>query len=416
MLSMTRFLVVLPLLLLAACRPSGDAPEAEGAGLDLPAGRYPSVAADTVSGAVYAAWIETAGVGARVRLGRLADGALEGEPITLAEGAIGVHSQAAPLVAVGPEGTVYVVWVVEREVEGRRFAASDLVLARSTDGGRTFSEPRPVHPDPGFPTGHTFHSLAVGFDGTVYVAWLDGTAKDRYRLDHPRAPMGHGEEPDPHHAHAEADEPGTEVVVARSADGGQTFEPPVVVAHDACPCCRTSLDVAPDGAVGLAWRHHYDGDLRDMTFARSTDGGRTFSAPVRIHEDGWALDGCPHAGPAVTTAGDGTIHVVWFTGAPDSTGVRHAVSADGGRSFETGFLQRDTPLAQVRAIRDGAGRPWLAWEDPEAGVIRIARADGEARPLERSGADPSLTPTRDGWMLATAEADRLRLHHLTNTE
>ena len=134
--------------------------------------------------------------------------------------------------------------------------------------------------------------------------------------------------------------PGTEVVVARSTDGGQTFEAPVVVASDACPCCRTSLDVAPDGAVSLVWRHHYDGNLRDVAFARSADGGATFPEPGHAVASNLAYE----ANDAAVLS-DGTLLVTFADyGRP---GERRRLerqrdwliaSSDGGRSFSEPLL------------------------------------------------------------------------------
>src|SRR5690606_19957859 len=142
----------------------------------------------------------------------------------------------------------------------------------------------------GPPSSHTFHDIAVAPDGTVYASWIDSRERDRVRAalgiaDEAGGHSGHGGHggngagPGDHAAMAadEAALPSSDVRVARSTDGGRTFEPGVVVARDVCPCCRTSLAVAPDGAVLVAWRRVFDGDVRDIVVARSTDGGRTFA-------------------------------------------------------------------------------------------------------------------------------------------
>jgi hypothetical protein len=37
-------------------------------------------------------------------------------------------------------------------------------------------------------------------------------------------------------------------------------------------------------------------NVRDMAFTESHDGGRTFSAPTRVSEDQWQIEGCPKMG------------------------------------------------------------------------------------------------------------------------
>jgi hypothetical protein len=387
-------------VLLAACQTApADPPAAE----DGPAS-VPSVVV-TASGARLVSSVVGAGDARRLVVTHP-----DGQVVEVARGAVGSHSQAAPRLAVAPDGTVLALYITERTVEGRRFPASDLFLARSSDGGRSFGAPVRVPPDAGFPTGHTFADLAVGPDGAVFVSWLDGTASDRYDREHP-APAHAGPE-DPHHGamqHGGGEGPGTTLVVARSADGGRTFAAPVTVAGGTCPCCRTALDVGPDGAVRVAWRQVWPGGERDAAVATSRDGGRTFGPPVRVHADRWAIDGCPHAGPAVAADADGRVHVAWYTGAEGRSGLWHAVSADGGASFGTPTpLAAGAALGQTRAARDGAGRVWLAWEDVGAGRVRLAPAAG-GDTLTADGADPALTGTASGWTLATVADGAVRV-------
>ena len=348
-----------------------------------------------------------------------------GTVVEVARGDVSDHSQSAPRLAVAPDGTVLVLYVVDVPVEGRRFPASDVFLARSRDGGRTFEAPVRVNPEARVPTGHTFADLAVGPGGEIVVSWLDGTASEAWKQAHPDQSASasphalpvrlvHDGEEEPHHGasghggSANGD-PGTTLVVARSVDGGQTFEAPVAVAPGTCPCCRTALDVGPRGAVRVVWRQVWPGGERDPAVATSTDGGKTFGAPVRVHADRWAIDGCPHAGPAVAEDTDGRVHVAWYTGADGRLGLWHAVSTDGGQTFgEPTALGRGAPLGQTRAVRDGTGRVWLAWEDRSDATVRTAPAAG-GDTTRTDGLDPALVGTRNGVTLATVVDGAVRV-------
>jgi hypothetical protein len=35
---------------------------------------------------------------------------------------------------------------------------------------------------------------------------------------------------------------------------------------------------------------------------RAVDAGQTFADAARVHDDGWVIDACPHAGPALAVA------------------------------------------------------------------------------------------------------------------
>lgn len=334
-----------------------------------------------------------------------ADGAF-GAPVRVNDipGDAAAHGQAPAQVAVGPDGAVYVLWQNNTHVEGRRFPASDLRFARSTDGGRTFEPAVYVNDDAGGPpASHTFHDLEVGPDGTVWVSWIDGRA---------RSGSGHA-----HHAQGgSSSATGPDIRVARSTDGGRTFGPGTVIASDACPCCRTALAIGPDGAVYVAWRQVFDGNVRDVVVARSTDG-LSFGNPVRVHADGWVFDGCPHAGPAIAVGDDGTLHAAWYTGA-NGGGLFHASSTDGGASFgpphplvEAGAV----PPSQVALAAAEDGLVWLAWEGAAEGTpaVRLASVRGSAAPrpfgdAAEAGTLPQLAAQGDGFILAWLDGDAVR--------
>jgi hypothetical protein len=110
------------------------------------------------------------------------------------------------------------------------------------------------------------------------------------------------------------------------------------------------LAVDAQGVVYVVFRNVYPENLRDMSIARSHDRGQTFSGPIRIHEDGWVIDGCPHNGPAIDTDADGNVHLTWYTGKEEGYGVYYAVSSDRGDSFTTPMhLNNGMEASPVRA-------------------------------------------------------------------
>jgi hypothetical protein len=329
--------------------------------------------ARAADGSVIVAWI--GGDGNVYVARRTPDGGF-GEPVRANDvsGEAAPHEQAPSQTAVGPNGEVYVVWQTRVPIAGRRFPASDLRLARSTDGGGTFEPAHTVNDDAGAtPTSHTFHDLYVAEDGTVYASWIDGRTTESARRDQP------------HHGGAHDQGPlGPEVRVARSADGGRTFSASVVVDRDACPCCRTSLARAPDGALYVAWRKIFAHDVRDVVVARSRDGGASFEAPVRVYADNWVYPGCPHAGPSLAVDDAGTVHVVWYTGAQGRAGLYLATSRDAGETFGEPVPLNDgvAPVSHAR-LAPADGGVWIAWEDRGAsgGRVRLSRCgpDGKVR-------------------------------------
>jgi hypothetical protein len=406
---------LLGLAALAACSPAaGDTPGPVATLAARGAGR-PTAAADARTGAAYVAWVaDSAGVPG-VYLARLARGVAAGAPVRVndAPGDASTHDQAPPQVAVGPRGEVYVAWQRSTPVPGRPFPASDLRFARSEDGGRSFAPATTVNDDAGgLPSSHTFHDLAVAGDGTVYVSWIDSRVRDRLRAERvasgrirPAAPGGHGG----HGAHAAGEEglPGSEVRVAASTDGGRSFGAGVVVDGEVCPCCRTSLAAGPDGTLYVAWRKVFAGDVRDVVVARRAPGAAGFSAPRRVHADGWVFPGCPHAGPSLAVDGAGRVHVAWYTGTPGRQGLWYA-AADGAtlRFGEAMPLLTGewVPPSQAH-VSAGADGAWIAWEDrrEQEAKLLLGRVDGAGK------LHPAGGSTLGGRLPDLAGADGARL-------
>ncbi len=211
----------------------------------------------------------------------------------------------APGMAAGAEGKVSVSWSTPNRASGAMFA-SDLRVAASADGGRTFTPPVQVNDD-GLPISHTFEDLLQGPENDLYMVWLDGRGKDRS---------------------------GAAVQFACSRDGGATFAPNVTIDGMACPCCRPMLATAPDGNLWAVWRKTFDGNVRDIVVAQSNDRGRTFGAPHLVREDHWVFAACPHRGPSLGFDRQGRLYVGWYTeGADEQARLYVATSDDGAGTF-----------------------------------------------------------------------------------
>lgn len=356
------FLPLLAVLLVASGCASEDSPSWEPVTAQADSGQVPTTAVDPQSGTVYVSWIARPQGNPNVYLTRRpseVDSLRPPVQVNQRAGAAHAHAQAPPQAAVGPSGTVYVAWVSSQAVDGRRFPATTLHLSRSTDGGRTFSKAVPVHSDAdGPPSGHSFHDLTVGPEGTLYVSWLDSRRRDRARRDG-----------------KETNLPGTELRVARSTDRGRSFSERVV-ARGTCECCRTAVETDADGTVYVAWRHLFGENIRDVAVARSTDRGTSFSDPVRAHADEWEIEACPHSGPALALDDAGTLHLAWYTGAEGRAGLHYARSTDGGRSFHAPTaLETDVGVSQVGLAAGPSGSVWMGWDNAEGGVT-VARTAG----------------------------------------
>jgi hypothetical protein len=257
-------------------------------------------------------------------------------------GPIEAHGEAPPQLAADAKGGISVLYAVGKEVPGERFPKSALRFIRSADSGRTWSEPRTVNDGTDFGS-HNFHALTAAPDGSLLATWLDAR----------RGKSG--------------------VWMSRSTDGGKTWAPNTPIYTDpTCPCCRTAVAVAGDGAIYVAWRAILPGDIRDVVVTRSADGGKTWAEPVRTRADDWVYPGCPHAGPSLELDAAGGVHVAWWTGKEGEAGVYYAHSTDGGKSFSAQPIatgERARP-AHVQLAVAGA-QVYVAWDDGLGDMPRV---------------------------------------------
>ena len=252
------------------------------------------------------------------------------------------------------EGRVHVAWITRIDVPGRRFPANDLFVAVSEDGGQTFGRELPVNSDfGGEPAGHTFHNLTALPDGAMLISWID--SRDRSPAPADGSMTDHA---------AMHQESGSQIRVARIEGGGKRITETAILDRSSCPCCRTFITVADDGRILVAWRHEFESGERDIVLAHSDDGGRSFSDWRPVHRDHWFIEGCPHTGPVLGVDENGNVHAAWYSGA-ERTGIRHAVSTDGGESFSSVRpVLNDIPVAQASFTAGERGMLDLVLEDP----------------------------------------------------
>lgn len=217
--------------------------------------------------------------------------------------AIAADGENRPRLAFAADGAVLVSWARRFE---ERFTG-DVRFARAADGLH-FDEPVTVHRDRSI-VGHSFNAMRVMRDGRLVVAWIDsrdGAAAKR----------------------AGGDYRGSAIYAALSDDGGRSFRPETKVADHSCQCCRLALAEDVDGAPLLLWRHVFAPNERDHALVR-LDGGGAAPPLARVTFDRWQIDACPHHGPALAVAADGSRHAVWFNEREGAGRVFYGRLADG---------------------------------------------------------------------------------------
>jgi hypothetical protein len=259
-----------------------------------------------------------------------------------------------------------------------RVERTEIKAAKSRDGGKTFRAPMTLQSagsagDRGWP------SVALDGRGVIHAIWLDHRqmASDRLPTTDHAAHQQHGAE---HSGFAMAQKSG--LYYASVADRPS---PERLLTNGVCYCCKTALSADANGSLYAAWRHVYPGDLRDIAFSVSRDEGRSFSAPIRVSEDGWAINGCPDDGPAIAVDARERVHVVWPTvlGSAVPEGAIFYASSTDARHF-TARVRIPTlggpKPSHPQIVVDRAGRIIVAWDETIGGRRVAALREVKLRP------------------------------------
>lgn len=320
--------------------------------------------------------------------------------------AVGVDA-AEPATAVAADGSFYIAWVNHDAKQ------ADVMLAHFNHKGEPLTAPMRVNRQPGAATAWRGDqpSVAVAPNGAVNVLWtmrVDAGEKqgtdiylststdsgqtftNEVKVNDDKAPGAHGMHSlavakdgriyaawlDERNVHALMPstkgeghhmESNRDLYFAYSTDGGRTFSKNQKVASDACPCCKTALTVSADGTLYAGWRQVLPGSYRHIAVASSTDGGTKFSAPVIVSDDRWMLQGCPVSGPSLSVdAASGSLKVIWYAaGEGSAPGVYVAESKDKGHSFSLRQLLSQENVRGTPALAVGNNNAIALWQSAD---------------------------------------------------
>ncbi len=245
------------------------------------------------------------------------------------------------VIASGDASDVYILW--QEIVFSGGSHGGEIFFARSTDGGKTFSDPvnlsNSIAGDgKGRLTRRYWHNgsldLAMGPQGDLYAAWTEYEGN---------------------------------LWFSRSTDRGNHFSDPLRIAggHDAEPARGPSLAVAAEGTVYLAWTVGED-KAADIHFAKSGDHGRSFGAPRIAFESNGHSDA-----PKIAVDSEGTVHLVYAespTGPFERYHIRYTRSNDGARTFEKPREISSPQTKQFESVSfpalslDGEDNIYIIWE------------------------------------------------------
>lgn len=321
-------------------------------------------------------------------------------PITAAY----VDAESEPYVAVDPRRPENLI-AVYHEDRYPNDGANGVLAATSADGGASWSVPA-LGAQPKFSrcaggdaaNGGDFEKssdpwVAFGADGTAYFAAVAWNASDA----------------------------GVAQLVARSTDAGQSWEAPVTVIRshdpDVSDASRpvVTTDPAHPQTAYLVWARQRsapaDAVRGSVMFSRTTDAGRTWSAPRAIYE---TAVGMQTSANQIVVLADGVLLNVFNelrAGAGDKHPRRDRIallrSQDGGRTWSAPSTLATSEVAAVAdpragtVVRTGDSFTGIA-VDPRAGRKTLYAAWSDARFTRGKTQQLALARSTDGGLTWTA--------------
>ena len=313
------------------------------------------------------------------------------------------------------KGNVYTTWTLFTN-QGTRSERGDIVLSRSTDGGRTFSGrtlvslPTQANNQGSFP--------AVGPNGEVFVLYFSGP--NAVDPDQGRASGDASQERQV--APQQQGQGGEALYVAKSTDGGRSFAQvkkaaSITFPPSPLPGSKFRLFVLPtlavdpnNGALYATWNDYSSGES-DVLLVRSTDGGVNWSAPVRVNDDPRQARH-DHFFPTVVVGHDSVVHLLWLDRRDDPQNKTYlpyyTSSTDGGVTFAKNVpvsLTASNPDVGFQGTLIGdyisldvsgdGSTVYTAWVDTRGGTqdIYFSQFPSKSGPNVPPGSGQPVTPT-----------------------
>ncbi len=258
-----------------------------------------------------------------------------------------IVSARNPFMSVDKQGTIDVAWIKK----GNLIEYGPIFFSRSTDRGQTFSSPTAVYPDANAVCDHqqtpefvidskgyihmVWSAQRIGLQNDIWystsfdngVTWsnpinvCDEDDSSLYFQDYPSIAVDSNDNLYVSFLDARATQRKQtgvmQLFMAKSTDHGISWSKNVradmfaTASYGTCESARQKIAVTKNGDVVIAFRSNV-ANSRDIYLARSYDGGKTFTEPLKVQNGLWLSVTCPFTGPSLSLDKFGGAHIGWY--------------------------------------------------------------------------------------------------------
>jgi hypothetical protein len=348
-----------------------------------------------------------------------------------------IGAQRTPAISVDDSDNLYLA--MSGATGAPPFPRGQIFFTVSRDGGATWDnlpQTRNISNSPEGKIGAINPSLAVSKDGPlrIYVVYDDDSPgstqvffvntkkKTKFRAPRNITPADEAA----FSPHVAVDSTGAvnivwgnfkgnskQIIFVRSTDLGASFSDPVNISQSSGFSFDPDIAIDSSDGINVVWQDSEQGSSLIM-FARSTDGGRSFSKPKPISNIGDVARQCvtlkcvtlKEAGrasePRITADSRGGIDVVWID---ENAGVKRVMfvrSTDGGATFSSPTIVSGHPDADLHKpfIATFKDTFYVAYQTSDSinasGQVFLVRSDDAGRSFSRPVQVSNANPSRGG--------------------
>ncbi|NRA23926.1 MAG: exo-alpha-sialidase [Oleispira sp.] len=250
-------------------------------------------------------------------------------------------------------GNIYISWTQSLN----KMYTGNIRFSRSVDGGQSFSQPITVNDDLQ-EISHRFDSMVVSGDGKVFISWLDKrdqqAAKDKQQ-----------------------EYIGGALYYSYSADQGKAFSKNMKLSDNSCVCCRIAMALDNNNLPVIAWRDIY-GDAKNQIRDHSLF---TFSSAlkpdkkIRLSNEQWRINGCPHHGPALDVDGNNVVHSTWFSDTDSDYVLFYGNSTNDYKAMAFGQADKQSAHPYVLTLNQTVFLVWKEFDGKKTDILMKVSKD-----------------------------------------
>jgi hypothetical protein len=256
----------------------------------------------------------------------------------------------SPSVISFANGSLLAEWVELPPASGE---AENLYVSASKNGIQ-WTTPVMAHRDKS-PVQHALASMTASGDSEASLVWLEALKGE--------------------------DAPSALKRTVVSSDGQVVKEE--TLDSDVCTCCPTSIVRTAKGLL-VAYRDHSPQDIRDIAIVRF-ENSRWLPSKI-LNPDKWEINACPVNG-AAAAARENRVAIAWYTEAQDAPRTQLAMSSDGGATFSMPIrISTGNSFGHTSVVLDDHGNAIVSWLEEGSGdgvrlLVRQVTTAGVAGPV-----------------------------------